>query len=84
MAPGDVVDDVDGIYACPSPFLRRRQILMFRLCAVSMDDQDDADMEQRLVNEGMLYLPLKTLPIVSLIVHVSRVQDVEEEQPVPL
>lgn len=49
-----------------------------------MDDQDDADMEQRLVNEGMLYLPLKTLPITSLIVHASRVQDVEEEQPVPL
>ncbi len=24
-----------------------------------MDDQDDADMEQRLVNEGMLYLHLR-------------------------
>lgn len=47
-----------------------------------MDDQEDADMEQRLINEGMLRREIPSLMANLLI--LPRVQDVEEEQPLPL
>lgn len=80
MPPAEVVDDVDGML---QRFPERHEINRFLIFfpTVNMDDQDDADQEQRLINEGVLPL-CRICPIRPLM--CRRIQDVEEEQPVPL
>jgi hypothetical protein len=44
-----------------------------------MDDQDDAEMEQRLINEGTTDRRFQSILCVATILTLRRVQDMEEE-----
>jgi hypothetical protein len=57
MAPAEVVDDVDGAHPqiLNGHAASARQTLTAP--AVSMEEQDDADQEQRLINEGAIHSP---------------------------
>jgi negative regulator of sigma E activity len=56
MPPADVVDDVDGESLTTYSFFSKpcKEGLSLIVAAVNMDEEDDADQEQRLINEGTL------------------------------
>lgn len=51
MAPADVVDDVDGALATLI-HIGSSKLEKLIVIIVNMDNEDDADQEQRLINEG--------------------------------
>ena len=81
MAPAQVVDDVDGMTGAHLPRNSRLTHIANHLFAVDMDQDEANDQEEKLINEGQQLIRVRSKGTTD---RHRRVQDMEEEQPLPL